>query len=150
MVLRSTRERVYQTLAYEIGGILLATPLYAILFGKDTSQSLALLIAMSVAVLVWSPIHNTLFDWLDWRWNRRVASDRPHGLRFVHAATHEATAFVVTLPVIMLIGGHGFWTAAALDIGFTLLYAAYAYVFHIAYDRLRPVRTQIVEQDDGR
>ena len=107
------------------------------------------MIAMSLAVLLWSPLHNTLFDWLDWRWNRRVASDRPHGLRFIHAASHEASAFVVTLPVIMLIGGHGVFAAAALDIGFTLLYAAYAYVFHIAYDRLRPVRTSVPEKVHG-
>ena len=26
-----------------------------------------------------------------------------------------------------------------LSLGFTLFYAAYAYLFHIAYDRLRPV-----------
>ena len=45
----------------------------------------------------------------------------------------------VSLPVIMWIGGVGFWPALGVDIGLTLLYTGYAYVFHLAYDWLRPV-----------
>ena len=39
----------------------------------------------------------------------------------------------------MIVGGHGFWEAVAVDIGLTLFYTAYAYVFHMVFDRLRPV-----------
>ena len=39
----------------------------------------------------------------------------------------------------MLVGGHGFWEAVAVDIGLSVLYVIYAYVFHILYDRFRPV-----------
>ncbi len=40
----------------------------------------------------------------------------------------------------MWFGGHGLWSALAIDIGLTLLYSAYAYFFHILYDWLRPVK----------
>ena len=140
MTVRCARERAVQTIAYEIGGWLVATPAYAIAFGRPPGESLVLMIALTVAMLVWSPIHNTVFDHAEWRFCRRVASSRPHRVRICHALSHEATSVVVTLPVIMAIGGHGFWAALAADVGLTLIYAAYAYLFHLAYDRIRPIR----------
>lgn len=140
MELRNLRERLIQTLAFEIGGLAIASPLYALIFGASAAESLLFLVVLSVAVMIWAPLHNTLFDWLDWRWNRRLASDRPHGLRIVHAITHEVTTMLVTLPVIMLWTGLGLWQALLLDLGLSAFYAAYAYLFHLAYDRLRPMR----------
>jgi hypothetical protein len=57
----------------------------------------------------------------------------------VHAFSCEITAMVVSLPVIMVIGGHGFWAALAIDFGLSALYIVYGYAFHLGYDRLRPV-----------
>jgi uncharacterized membrane protein len=70
----------------------------------------------------------------------RVASDRPQKWRVVHAVSHEATTVVVTLPILVWLGGHGWGEALLLDLGLTVLYAVYAYGFHLVYDRLRPVR----------
>jgi uncharacterized membrane protein len=139
-MLRSARERICQTLAYEAGGLVLAVPLYALFAGRQAQDSLILIMAVAAACMMWSPLHNTAFDWADWRFNRRVASSRPHRLRMVHAISHEASSVVVTVPMIIALGGHSFLGALAVDAGLTLLYACYAYVFHIAYDRLRPVR----------
>ena len=138
-MLRSARERMIQTAFYELGGVLLAAPLYALLFGEPAALSAGLVVAMSIAVLIWGPIHNTIFDLVELRLTGRPASDRPHGLRVVHAFSLEASDMVVTLPIIMLIGGCGLAEGCAVDLGFTLFYAAYAYLFHIAYVRLRPV-----------
>ncbi|MGL4490633.1 MAG: chlorhexidine efflux transporter [Rhizobiaceae bacterium] len=138
-MLRSTRERVYQTIALEIGGIALAAPLYALFFSESAETSFLLIVALSLALMIWSPLHNTIFDWVDWRATGRVASSRPHGLRMLHAVSHEVTSAVLTLPLIMLIGGHGFWIALGVDLGLTLFYTVYIYFFHIAYDRMRPV-----------
>lgn len=140
MTLRSPRERVIQTLAYEVGGLCLSVPLIALFGGGTTGEAFKLMLALSVAVMIWSPIHNTVFDWLDFRLSGRLASDRPHRWRLVHAASHEATTVLVTLPILMVLGGLSFWAALLADLGLTLLYAAYAYVFHLVYDRLRPVQ----------
>jgi uncharacterized membrane protein len=139
MSLRSPRERALQTLAFETGGLLVATPLYALIFGAAPAESFLLLAVIAAAELIWTPTHNALFDLAEWRLARRVASDRPHALRVVHAFSCEITAMVVSLPVIMLIGGHGFWAALAIDFGLSALYILYGYVFHLGYDRLRPV-----------
>lgn len=139
MALRNFRERVLQTLCYEGGGLLLVVPGYALFMQRGGGKSLLLLAAISVAVMVWSPIHNTVFDLFDLRLTGRVASDRPHGLRMVHAASHEATSVVVTCPILMVLGEHSLWGALAVDFALTVVYSVYAYFFHLAYDWLRPV-----------
>lgn len=140
MALRSIRERAYQTIAYEAGAFLIATPLYAFMAGDGATQSSLLVIAVALACMIWAPLHHTLWDWLEWRFKHRLASDRPQWLRLVHAISHEVSSIVVTTPVIMLVGGHDFWHALMVDIGLTLLYSVYAYFFHMAYDWMRPVK----------
>lgn len=140
MTLRSPRERVIQTFAYEAGGLCLSVPLYAVFGQGTTGEAFGLMLSLSIAVLIWSPVHNTVFDWADFRFSGRLASDRPQRLRLVHAVSHEATTLVVTLPILMVLGGLSFWAALVVDLGLTALYAVYAYVFHLGYDRLRPMR----------
>jgi uncharacterized membrane protein len=104
------------------------------------SGSAVLLAALALAVMLWSPVHNTLFDMAEWRLARRVASDRPHRLRLLHALSHETTSLVVTVPILMSLGGLTLAEAVLADLGLTAIYAAYAYGFHLLYDHLRPVR----------
>jgi uncharacterized membrane protein len=139
MPLRSARERLYQTLAFEAGGLVMATPLYGLVFDQSAEKSVTVLVSLSLAVMLWAPLHNTLFDLADLHFTGRVASARPHGLRLIQALSQEASVLVVTLPLIMALGGHGLHEALMLDLGLTLFYAAYAYLFHILYDWLRPV-----------
>lgn len=140
MSLRSPRERLIQTLAYEAGGLCLSVPLYLLYSGGEAGEGAALMAALSVAVMIWSPLFNTVFDWADLRLTGRVASARPQALRAVHAVLHEATTVAVTLPVLVGIGGMGWGEALLVDLGLTVLYAVYAYGFHMFYDWLRPVQ----------
>lgn len=139
MRLRSPRERLIQTLCYEAGGLVLSIPLYLIYSGQGAGAGALVMLALSVAVMLWSPLHNTAFDWADLRLSGRVASDRSQKWRVVHAVSHEATTLVVTLPILVWLGGHGPGEALLVDLGLTGLYAVYAYGFHLVYDRLRPV-----------
>lgn len=137
--IRSLRERVVQTLAFEAGGLAIASPVYALIFDRDAAGSVLLIAALSFAMLVWMPLHNTLFDLAEWRIARRFASDRPHVLRLIHATSLEVSGVLVTVPLVMIIGGHGFLEALAIDLGLSVLYVVYGYAFHLAFDRLRPV-----------
>lgn len=139
MAIRSLRERLYQTLAYEFFGLLLIAPLLAAILGLSGAESIWLLAIVALACMVWSPVHNTAFDIAEWRLARRVASERPQGWRMVHAISHETTSILVTTPLIMGISGLGLMDALALDLGLTVAYTAYAYLFHMAYDLVRPV-----------
>lgn len=139
MSVRSLRERVLQTLTYESGGLLLVTPAYAHAFGASAADSLAMLLAMSIMTMVWEGLHNTLFDLVDLKLSGRVASDRPHAWRCVHALSCEFSSTLVTVPLIMWLGGFDFWSAITVDIAFSLFYAAYGDLFHWLFDRIRPV-----------
>ena len=148
-MLRSARERFIQTLACETGWIALAVPVYAGLFNQPVLQSGLLVVALWLASITWSPLFNTVFDMAEWRFARRPACARPTRLRLVHALAFEASSIVVTAPVIMVIGGHGLLEAIAIDIGLSLLDAAYIYAFYLAYDRVRPVRALALTASAG-
>jgi uncharacterized membrane protein/S-adenosylmethionine/arginine decarboxylase-like enzyme len=138
--IRPWTERVLQSILYEAGGLLLVTPAYAVATGHHTSEALPVLIAVSIATMLWAAIHNTLFDIVEWNLTHRVASDRPHAWRMLHAVSTEATSILVTTPVIMLVGGFGLWEALLIDIGLTLAYSVYAYFYHMGFDVMRPMR----------
>lgn len=138
--LRSTRERVIQTLWFEAIGLLLVAPLYAAVAGAGLRESFAMVAVVSVVVMAWSAAYNTLFDLVDLRWTGRAASQRPHRIRVLHALGHELSAIVVTWPVIVAMTSLSWGEALVADLGLTLAYTAYAYVFHVVFDRLRPVR----------
>jgi uncharacterized membrane protein len=137
---RSLSERLLQTLLYEGGGIALATPVYSLVFDRPLAESLVLMSAFSAAFLVWAPLFNAVWDRIEWRLCARVASDRPHRWRVLHAVALEGTDTILTLPLLMGYGGHSLAEALLVDLGLAALYAAYAYAFHLAFDRLRPVR----------
>jgi uncharacterized membrane protein len=139
MALRNFSERCFQSLIFQLGGIALVTPIYAVLMQSGAGTSGAVVAAVALACLIWSPFHNTVFDWMEWHMVRRVASDRPQGLRMVHAASHEVTSIMVSTPVLMLFGGLGIVQALLVDLGLTAFYTGYAYVFNVIYDRWRPV-----------
>lgn len=143
MAIRSARERLLQALAFELGGLAMVAPVYGMVMGAGAAEAVLLVAAVAVVAALASPLHNHLFDAAEWRMARRVASDRPARLRMLHALSHEVTTTVATLPVIMLVGGHGFWAALAIDLAMTAFYAAYTYVFHIAWDRWRPVMAAV-------
>ena len=143
MALRTLRERIIQTLCYEAGGLALAAPAYALLFGVKVTESALFIAVMSIACMAWAAIHNTLFDLTEFRIFHRLASDRPQAWRVVHALSNDLSSTLVTLPIVMWFGGFGFWAALAVDVGFTTFYAAYTYVFHIVFDWLRPMRHKV-------
>jgi uncharacterized membrane protein len=142
MALRSPRERALQTILYEACGFLLATPFYMLATGSHAAEGAGLVVAMSAAVMLWTPLHNTLWDWAEWRLARRSASDRPQALRVVHALSTKASSVLVTVPILLVWGGLTFRQAITLEVAPTLFYAAYAWVFHMVYDRWRPVAVQ--------
>lgn len=137
--IRSARERLMQTLSFEAGGLLLVAPLYAWATGSSAGASFGLVATLAVVVMAWAALYNTAFDLAERRLAGRVASERPERWRIVHAIGHEATAVVVTWPVIVLLTGLSWWAALVADLALTLVYAGYAYAFHKAYDRWRPV-----------
>lgn len=142
--IRNARERLRQTLCFEAGGLLLVAPLYALLAGARMRDSLALIAVLTLLVMGWSALFNAAFDLVEHRLSGRLASQRPQWLRVLHALLHEASAVVLTWPTIVAMTGLSWSAALVADIGLTLSYALYAYVFHLVYDAWRPLR--VVQQ----
>lgn len=142
MPIRAFRERIFQCICLEIGGFLLASPLFAWIFGMGIGESSLLIIAMTAVELAWNPMHDQVFDRIDWHFTRRPASSRPPWLRLVHAATHELSAMLVTLPALMLVGGLGVVEALVMDLGFGAFYAVYVLIFFWLYDQMWPVKLE--------
>lgn len=141
--LRSWTERVLQVVLFEVSALVIAVPLYGRFVGADTRESTRVLIVVSVAVLLWTGLHNSVFDRCESRLQLRSASDRPTKLRVLHAASHEVSAAFVRVPILVLLGDLPWLTALWADIGLSVVYAAFAFVFYAVYDRFRPVRQPI-------
>lgn len=137
--LRSRRERLVQTLWFEGVGLLVVSPLLSLAAGTDAAESIGVLAGLSLAMMLWAAVYNTAFDRIEWRLARRVASDRPHRWRVLHAIGFELSAAGVTCPLLVAWTPLGWLQALAVDIGLGLAYAAYGYLFAIVFDRLRPV-----------
>lgn len=139
---RSRSERALQTLCFEGLGVVVVTPLFARMARSSADHSALVLVTLSIAVMGWSAVFNTACDLLEYRLAGRVASDRPHALRLLHAIAVEATAVIVTWPLILALTPLGALEALAADVGLAFVYALYGYGFHLAFDRLRPVRAE--------
>lgn len=139
MNFRSTKERLVQSILYEISGTLVATVAYLAFFGGSTSGAFATMVALSVAFMVYAPVFNAVFDWVEWRVAKRVASDRPHRIRILHAFLLEGSDSFVAVPILMVMGDHSLWEAIATDLALLALHSAYAYIYYLVFDRLRPI-----------
>jgi uncharacterized membrane protein len=139
---RNLRERVIQTLWFELLGLALVAPLFAYFSGSTAGDSVMLLVVLAIVVALWSGLYNSAFDLVELHLTDRVASDRPHRWRVLHTIGLEASAVLLTWPLVVAFTGLDWQQALLADIGLTFAYIAYGYVFHLAFDRLRPVHAE--------
>jgi uncharacterized membrane protein len=137
--IRNLRERVIQTLWFELLGLALVAPVFAYFSGATAGDSVTLLVVLAIVVALWSALYNSAFDRVELHLTGRVASDRPHRWRVLHTIGLEASAVVLTWPLVVAFTELGWQRALFADIGLTFAYIAYGYVFHLGFDRLRPI-----------
>lgn len=140
MTIRSPRERLLQSAGYEFGSLVVATPICALLTGTTVATSAGLVIVLTVATMLWAPLFNTVFDRIEWRLSRRVASNRSRRLRLAHAFALEASDTLISVPILMVLGGLDLQQAVIADLGLLAVYMAYTYFYHQVFDWLRPIR----------
>jgi uncharacterized membrane protein len=139
MTVRTLSELQIQSAANQIGSLIVVTPVCALLTGETAGDTWVLILALMIATTLWTLLHNAVFDRIEWALCRRLASDRPAGLRLVHAISCEFSDTIVTFPVILILTGLSWQQALLADVTLTLVGIVYSYVFHWGYDRLRPV-----------
>ena len=137
--LRSPIDRLRQVVLFEMGGLVLITPLFVWLSGVSPLDSLGLMAMIAVLAAVWNALYNTSFDWVEGRMTGRPADQRPVLLRIVHATGFEGGLLLASLPIVMAWTGMGWVEALVADVGLAAAYVVYAYVFNLGYDRVFPV-----------
>ncbi|MCE6952876.1 hypothetical protein LAZ40_23595 [Cereibacter sphaeroides] len=139
MHFRSLTGRLFQTLFFEALGLALVVPVYSLAFGLAGREALAIMLAVSVTAMIWTALHHVLFDWFDWHLTRRLDGHRPIGLRVIQAVSQEVTSLSITLPMLIWLGGHSPREALATSLALAVFYTVYAFLFHVAADRWRPL-----------
>ena len=66
----------------------------------------------------------------------------PSAGRALTVSTAVVGLLLVSLPIVMAWTGMGWVDALLADVALALIYAAYAYVFNLAYDRVFPIAGQ--------
>lgn len=138
-VLRSLPDRIRQVALFELIGLVIITPGFAIASGQPFAESLGLLAVLSLIAALWNGAYGTVFDWCEGRLTGRTADRRPPLLRVAHAAGFEGGLLLISLPVIVWWTGMGWWIALLADMALAFVYTAYAFVFNLAYDRAFPI-----------
>lgn len=137
--LRSFPDRVRQIALFELGGLLLITPVFAYASGMPAGESVGLLAVLALIAAVWNGAYNSGFDLIEGRLTGRRADRRPFALRCAHACGFEGGLLLLTLPVIVAWTGMGWLAALIADVGLAIAYTLYALLFNLGYDRLFPI-----------
>ena len=135
--LRNTKDRLRHALFYELVGLILAVPLAAWGFGTDLVETGVLGIFFSILAMIWNMIYNHYFDIVLLK-NGRNPARRGFWLRTVHALLFEAGFIIVSVPAIAWWLSLPLVKALAMDLGFTLFYIGFTYVYNWVYDRIFP------------
>jgi uncharacterized membrane protein len=139
MMIRSKYERIIQALAYEFFALVIMTPLFHFFSNESGSDSLLLLVILSLVAMAWTGIYSHFFDVIEFKYTHNLASERTKKMRIVHAALLELGLCLLTLPVIKYILDYSWIQALLSDILLTIAYMAYAYLFFWVYDKCRPM-----------
>ncbi|MDD2053756.1 multidrug/biocide efflux PACE transporter [Pseudomonas putida] len=131
---KSMTERVLQAIGFEFFAILICTPLFAWVMGISLVNMGVVTVATCLIALGWNVLFNALFD----RLRARYALGQGGWTRLLHALLFEGGLIVVSVPQVAWWLDMSLLQALWLDIGVLLFFLPYTYVYHWAYDALRP------------
>lgn len=135
--MRSIGDRIRHTLAFEIIGLALVTPLGTLVIDKPVIDIGAVAFGSSIIATVWNYLFNLGFDTALLRLRGDPRKTIP--LRVVHAFLFEAGLLLILLPLIAWYLGITLWQALMMDIVFAAFYIVYAFIFNWLYDLVFPI-----------
>ena len=136
--LRSGRERVQYTVAFEVILMAILVPAGALLLDKSIAEVGVLGVILVLKAMVMGLIYNWFFDRFDAK-SGRVASDRSTMGRILHAVGFEMSLLITSIPIYMWWFDFSVLQAISTDIVVTTFVVGYTYVFSLVYDRKFPV-----------
>lgn len=135
--MRTFADRLRHAVSFEILGVLLITPLAALVLDHGVFDLGVVTVGSATIAMLWNYGYNWLFDHAMQRLTGGTQK-RP-ALRLVHAVLFELGLLAMLAPFIAGWLGVGLWQAVLLDLGFAGFYVVYALAFNWGYDRLFPL-----------
>ena len=135
--MRTPADRIRHAIAFEVIGILLATPLGALVFHLHAGDSAVIVIGSASVAMAWNYVYNLGFDHALKAITGTTLKSLPW--RVAHAVLFEIGLLLMLMPLIALYMGITLWEALVMDLAFALFYMGYALVFNWAYDRVVPL-----------
>lgn len=136
--MRTSADRVRHTVLFEIIGLAICAPLASLILDKGIAQVGSLSIVLSLTAMGVNYVYNLVFDVALVRLGRPV-NVRPPWLRAIHAILFETSLIILTVPMIAWWLDMTLLTAFITDIGFTLFFLVYAFLYNWAYDTIFPM-----------
>ena len=138
--MRKTADRIRHAISFELIGLLIITPLGALVLGLPlTDIGVVTLVSATIATL-WNYAYNLLFDHALLRLTGRLA--KTLWTRVIHAVVFEAGLLAILMPFIAWYLQVSLMQAFLLDLSFSAFYLVYAFAFNWAYDWMFPIPEQ--------
>ena len=132
---KSVKERFFHALGFEVLAIAICAPLGAWLLGYSLGHIGLLTLMISLVAMSWNMVFNAIFD----RAQRRLGFDRTLVARAIHAIIFEVGLLLAVVPLAAWWLDMGLWQAFVLDIGISLFFLPYAFLFNWTYDHVRTI-----------
>nr|WP_300310167.1 PACE efflux transporter [Halomonas sp.] len=128
--MRSFKERLAHMSLFELGGLVIVTPLASAISGHGLGEIGILAAGLATIAMLWNLVWNWFFD-------RLVPTrQRTIGQRFAQAMGFELGLLLGTLPIVAWWLNIGLIEAFWLDAGFMLFFLCYAMIFNSLFDRV--------------
>lgn len=135
--MRNFRDRLRHALSFEIIGLLLITPISALLLDMPMEHIGVVTFGSATLAVIWTWIYNWGFDhFMQWKYGTTL---KGAGLRVLHAVLFEIGLLILLAPLIVWWLEVGLLEALLLDAGFAVFYMVYAYAFNWCYDLVFPL-----------
>lgn len=130
---RSTKERFFHALGFEILAIALCAPLGTWLLGYSLIHMGWLTLMISLIAMSWNMVFNAAFD----RTQRRLGFQRNFTARAIHAILFEIGLTLAVVPLAAHWLGISLWDALVLDFAILVFFLPYTFGFNWLYDHIR-------------
>ena len=101
--------------------------------GSSLERAGVAAVASSVIAVLWNLAYNTAFE----RWEaRQTVRGRSFQRRAAHALGFEIGLSFCLVPLFVWWLRIGLWPALVLDLGLSLFFLVYAFVFNLAFDKM--------------
>ncbi|MGM8885762.1 PACE efflux transporter [Psychrobacter sp. 1U2] len=135
--MRTVKDRIRHTLAFQLMGLITFAPLASWVFGFELHLMGTIAIVGSVTATIWNFIYNVWFDHALLKWRRDI--HKTVRLRLIHALLFEVGLLCLLLPFIAWYLNITLWAAFKMDITMATFYLLYAFVYNLIYDKVYPI-----------